>query len=80
MSFLIAVATGAMFAVAGVADVNAVEFAMHSVLVELAVDDAAGNAVVDLFCHSAFLLHSIRVLFPRFALFMPRSVDKLPEL
>ena len=52
VSFLIAVAAGAMLAIASVADVDAVEFAVHSVLIELAIDDAAGNSVVNLFRHT----------------------------
>ena len=45
-----------MFAVAGVADVDSVELAMHTVLVETAIGHAAGYAIVDFVFHISPLL------------------------
>ncbi len=41
-----------MLAIASIADVDAVEFAVHSVLIELAINDAARNSVVNLLRHT----------------------------
>ena len=54
-ALLVAVATGAVFAITGVADVDPVELTVHAVLVETALGDAAGNSLVDLF-HIPLLL------------------------
>lgn len=51
VSLLVTVAASAVFAVAGVADMNTIEFAVHSVLIELAIGNAAGNAAVDFSRH-----------------------------
>ena len=51
MSLLVTVAASAILAVAGVADVNAIELAMHAVLIEFAVGYAAGNTAIDVLTH-----------------------------
>lgn len=63
VSLLIAVAASAMLAVAGVAHVNAVEFAVHSVLIEFTIGNPAGNAAIDLFRHFRSSSFSILVFF-----------------
>jgi len=71
--FLEAVAASAVFAIACVSNVNTVEFAVHSIGIELAFGNAAGNAVIDRFCHfrPSFLLLS-----PVASVFMCGTVDK----
>ena len=51
VSLFVAVAASAVLAVASVADVNAIELAVHSVLIEFAVGHTAGNAAIDILCH-----------------------------
>ncbi len=40
-----------MFAVTGVSHMNAIEFTVHTVLIELTIGDSAGDAAVDSSCH-----------------------------
>ncbi len=51
VSLLITVAAGAVLAVAGVSDMNAIQFAVHSVLIEFTIGNPAGNAAINLFRH-----------------------------
>ena len=56
VSLLEAVAASTMLTVAGVANVNLIELAMHAVRIELALRYAARNAAVDIVTHTVFLL------------------------
>ena len=51
VSLLVTVAACAVFAVAGISDVNAVKFTVHAVLIELTVGNTAGNAAIDVLRH-----------------------------
>lgn len=63
VTFLEAVAAGAVFAVASVADMDPVQLAVHPVAVESAFRHAAGYALVHFKCHDG---PSSLVVFPFF--------------
>ena len=61
VSLFVAVAASAVLAVTCAANVNAIKLAMHTVLIVLAVRNAAGNTVVNIFRHR---YSSLRLLCP----------------
>ena len=53
-----------MLAITGVAHVNGVELAVHTVRIVFAIHNPARNAAIDFLTHSAFLLFSHYSAFP----------------